>query len=570
MDRKEDPGLEKRSGPLIPWGHPKSGKRSNNNGILDKLLVTKSVNLAILILCITFAPDISAAITTNAVPRTTQRTVTTTQITSGTAVTTTKAAYNNYAENYIEKSLGFVLPTDRLYIPKTLRKQRIGVVIEVETEETFYDRTLEAANALLLGIKDYQMFKGGSKESKALNEIHKGLQIKIKKLFKQFFMLAQHAETGITTNETLECNLAMPAITYSRVSELELDLAGFLPELDKTITDPISTIDYRNSAYYLLHAERAIESLLELTTDRLILLENLNSHIIPDRLPILLQTQKCYSPGKLESIDVETCKITGKGLVCILEITAQTQTEPVTMMELINYDGVQLDLGNKNNILVQGQDNHLNIMQCKNDKPTYNELEDLNDCILIPLNKKCADVINTKDFNAIMQNCNFTFANTEPIVNYNDGVLINERMETIKELQPTGNRVIVGIINPEFPMTITTNALLSIHYKGQEVIIRPDKVYRSRILTHTWLTNEQRQELTDRQNMKRLVKAVGHGEVIDAIMALLFLIMAPGMIYYYKIIMATSEATVNCKKTKKQKHAHTNYEANKKFVTDKL
>jgi hypothetical protein len=125
----------------------------------------------------------------------------------------------------------------------------------------------------------------------------------------------------------------MPVIAAKEVEVIVDELIASMNHMSRTTTDEIikngiegRTI-YLDWIFTLYNYEKTLEGLWDKTNTQLTMLENLNSHMIPERLPLMLVGTTCSNVNGKESLDVLECEKSPKGLYCQINARAQVKTE---------------------------------------------------------------------------------------------------------------------------------------------------------------------------------------------------------------------------------------------------
>ena len=291
-----------------------------------------------------------------------------------------------------------------------------------------------------------------------------------------------------------------------------------------------------------------MENLWEKTNTRLVTLENLFSHIIPDRLPLMLAGTTCSNVNGKESLDVLECEKTPNGLYCQISVRSQVKTEIMQRFEKINYNGIELSLPFENAILVKVHGKSWGLLKCHYDEFTTTDLDEFADCDFINFNNPCTEAILDKKINPILKNCNFTY-NTPHIAKLTaEGTLIQGKFTSIKEIEPKTMKTLT-ILTQKPPFFITTNAWLMVSDESKEQIIKPEKIYDERIISTTWLTDTDIADLEHSTRLFHIVESADSGNIIDLVMGVILLIMAPSTVYFCKLCLdGTRWAKMCCRK----------------------
>jgi hypothetical protein len=303
--------------------------------------------------------------------------------------------------------------------------------------------------------------------------------------------------------------------------------------------EPNLLVHKNEIVYFIYGAETAIDNLLEYATERLTLIENLQSHVTGGQMPMLLHLNPCHGVFSMDNLDVELCETHESGLSCLINLNSHTETETLSKYTLINYDGVEISLGEPENFLAKNKDGHFFILNCIDNEKSSSDLDEFEQCNQQPFDNKCTEHLESKDhFYEVLQNCNFTFAKGEDIVRFADGILIQTKVLTLKELHPN-TFTTINILPTRTPVVITTNALLSVTYNRQ-LIIRPERVYDSRNLDYTWLSKEQIMLIHSKATKERLLKSIELNDYIDMAYGVFLLLLTPGSVYAIKLCVTSS------------------------------
>jgi hypothetical protein len=484
-------------------------------------------------------------------------------------IATTSISWDNYQNNTIEKTLGLVLNTRQIKITKLLESNSINVVIQVEKDPHFYDVYLKKIEAMLLVKKALPMFGGDSRNSIIITSMMDRIEKMVKKIIIQIFSISQHSADSANPLASTTCQAILDPIPASQVESVYLDVEEYAHNLNDSITLDNLPHHVHNVMYWLHHTERAINILLEQTSGRMELLETLSSHQVSDSLPTLLQLQPCHDNINIEEITVKICYNTNIGLSCMVELEVQKDTETLSQFTLINYKGVQLKLWEKDDILVKNSDGHFFILRCIiNDKfPTL--MDEFEDCESIVYDNACTENLEQKEnIDKAIQNCNFTYATSHNIINFQDGVLIQDSVIWIKELHPV-SKAQISVIKPKTPVVIRSNALISIFHNTQ-MVIRPEKQHHSRSINYTFLTDSQLEQMEAAAFRMHMKEDINRGDMVDFLMGLMLLVLTPGGLYSIYQCFQTGIIFKNCCKTKKRTIGRANYERNRRILQNPM
>ena len=330
--------------------------------------------------------------------------------------------------------------------------------------------------------------------------------------------------------------------------------------------------DAFNSLIYWLHRyESTMDGLLNMLTERHVYLDNLSSHLIPEKIPILLESQLCYTANALESLDIQTCYRTSGGLYCELLVITQTETEKASLYTAINYHGIQLKLPTIQHQLIQTEDTTWKTMWYPHDNFATTDVDEFNLCIIADFDAKCIEALLNKDLNPILSHCNFTYAIPESIIRLPEGILLQGKLTYIKEINSESKKT-ESVIKNELPLIITTNSWLEVNIDSREILLKPTRVYTNHTIRTSWMNTTHLDKLAYDVKLKNLVTSIDAGEWIDIIMGFILLIIAPAVLYVYKSCCGSNQININCCKRQPlpRNPRKENYKLNKKVLLDDI
>ncbi len=86
-----------------------------------------------------------------------------------------------------------------------------------------------------------------------------------------------------------------------------------------------------------------------------------------------------------------------------------------------------------------------------------------------------------------------------------EGTLLQGSYSAAKEDEPKTMKTLT-ILKEKPPLFVTTNAWLMVSDESKELIVKPEKFYDTRILSTTWLTNEDIAHLEHKTKLFHLIK----------------------------------------------------------------
>jgi hypothetical protein len=391
--------------------------------------------------------------------------------------------------------------------------------------------------------------------------------------------MTQYRDIKLNKNFSQEhaCKIEIPAIDPQQMLGIVDDLKHALAETSGDINDtalasPDSEGDYANLLYWIHAYEESLSDLLEMLTDRMILCDNLMSHIVPERLPVLFQAQKCYTTHSLESMDIRFCQRYNEGMYCEVYVTSQTKTESAELFTMINYEGLELALNAENSQLIRISDGTFKTIQCSHNKFDDTDAAEFQFCSQETFEPTCLEALFNQSIDKMLKNCNFTFATPEAITITTDGILLQgNTISSVKEIDVNSGKT-VGIIKNEFPVLLTTNSHLEINTDHKEITIRPTRVYSNHTANYTWVKKEDLNRLLSTTKMNHLIHTTQTGTWIDLAYGILIFIFIPGILYTYRLCISGAILNVDCcsRKPKKANPKKLNYRANKRILLKEM
>jgi hypothetical protein len=326
--------------------------------------------------------------------------------------------------------------------------------------------------------------------------------------------------------------------------------------------------EYTSLVFWVQHYFETITNTLEIIDNRVEILDSLLSYDVPPSLNIILQAQPCYPRHSVEGIDVRYCNLHKTGIYCELHIVTQTRTSHADLYELINYEGVQLKLSTPETNLILLEDGNWKELTCVHHHLTHTDSEEFQQCDLTTFSATCIEKLHNKNFEEILNNCNFTFATPQEISMTLNGVLLQgDSISSIKEIHPETSKTL-GIIKEQTPILISTNAFLEVNTGHRELTIRPSRTYTNRTINQTWLADHEILKLVRLTKLGQVLQSTGHNEIIDIIYGVIFLIIVPAVTYAVKKQCQNGTLFKNCckKKPKRTNPRKANYKLNKRLL----
>jgi hypothetical protein len=483
----------------------------------------------------------------------------------------------DYAHNYIEKNLGFIVLSRHINLGKTTENFEMGINIAVHKID-MYKNTLAMLEANVAKINAWEIWGDNSTVFNPLKALRAGILLKKKLISFRLESLSKYIdpESTVDTTNLHICKLDLPPVDPAYLEATVLDLQKTIQDQNGKITaEQMGTAEGKNSfnalIYWLHRYESTMDNLLNMLTERHIFLDNLSSHLIPEKIPILIESQKCYSSSALESLDVQTCYRTKTGLYCELLIITQSETEKASLYTAVNYRGIQLELPTVQHQLIQTEDTTWKTMWCPHDNFAATDIDEFNMCMFNNFDAKCIDVLHKKDIDPILQHCNFTYIKPDSIVRLPEGILLQGQLNYIKELENESKKTI-NVVKNELPLVITTNSWLEINIDSREIILKPTKVFTNHSINFPWMNSTQIDKLVYNTKLRNLVTSIDAGEWIDIVMGFILLIIAPAVLYVYKSCCGSNQININCCKRPPlpRNPRKENYKLNKKVLIDDI
>jgi len=487
---------------------------------------------------------------------------------------TTEKPYDKYISKLENKDLGFVMFDRNITVGKNIEKYSVGVMIKVESSLETYRNAMTKLYSDITRLGKVPILKATSGQTLPLKLLFDNIKLKQTMIEHQFKQISTYSNAKNERNidELNACKLTIPVIAANEVEVIIDDLISSVMDLDEN-TKPEDVSNgtegkqlYLSWVYALYHYEKTLESLWEKTNTRLIMLENLNSHIIPDRLPLMLVGTTCSNAQGRESLDVLECEKTPKGLYCQISIKSQVKSETMQRYTMINYNGIELALPIEGAFLVKINEKTWGILKCEYDEFTTTDLDEFADCRFINYHNPCTENILEQKIDPILKNCNFTYKTPHIATLTAEGTLIQGKYVSAKEIEPTTMKTL-AILKEKPPFFISTNAWLMVSDDSKEQIIKPEKVYENRILSTTWMSEHDLSNLEQKTKIFHIIEKTESGTIIDVIMGIILLIMAPGTIYFLKLCIEGIKISKGCCRKKLiEPGTQKNYRDNKRIL----
>ncbi len=272
--------------------------------------------------------------------------------------------YESYMNKLENKELGFVLFDRNITVGKSIEKYSIGVMVNVEPNLEVYSIAMSKLFQDIQGLLKVLALQGKSKETAPLKLLMDSIKLKQTMIEHQFKQIAgfSNVKNDQIINELNICKLDVPVIAAKEVEVIIDDLISSVNDMDRLTNDA----DIKNGTegkqtylgwvYALYHYEKTLEGLWDKANTLLTMLENLNSHLIPERLPLMLVGTTCSNVNGKQSLDILECEKSPKGLYCQLSARAQVKTEMMHRYVPINYNGIKLAFPIEDAFLVRVND----------------------------------------------------------------------------------------------------------------------------------------------------------------------------------------------------------------------
>jgi hypothetical protein len=234
----------------------------------------------------------------------------------------------------------------------------------------------------------------------------------------------------------------VPIIAAKEVEVVVDDLLASMMHMDRTVTEEKIKNSTEGRTLYLAwifslyYYEKTLEGLWDKTNTQLNMLENLNSHLIPERLPLMLVGTTCSNVNRKESLDVLECQKSPKGFHCQINARAQVKTEIMQRYVPINYSGIELTFPIKDAFLVRVNNKSWGLMQCQYVEFTTTDLDEFGDCKFYPYHNLCTDTILDKRIDPILKYRNFTYKTPHITTLTAEGTLLQGSYSAAKKVEP--------------------------------------------------------------------------------------------------------------------------------------
>ena len=482
---------------------------------------------------------------------------------------------DNYAHNYVANELGFISEGCLINIGKTIETLLVGINVQANKFEDYTPAIFELMKALEI-MNRWPVWTLNAPRLKPLLAMKANIATKTELIKKRLRLLASYRDEKSEANFTglHSCTLTVPSfnpqLIIGALESLHESLNDVDVNINATALETPDGIDaYTSMVYWVHHYLETISNILEIIDGRSELLDSLLSHAIPAHLNIMLQAQVCYTPNHVEGIDIRFCKQYNSGVYCEIHVVSQTKTEQAMLYEFINYEGVQLRLHTPDAKLIKQEDNSWKELKCEHSHLTHTDSEEFQQCELLPFNLICIEKLQGRNFEDILHNCNFTFADPQDISMTSKGVLLQgDSITSIKEIHPENSKTL-GLIKTKLPVLITTNAYLQININHREVTVRPTRVYENRTVNYTWLNEQEILKLVRLTRLGHVIQETQYGDVIDIIYGFIFLIVIPTIMYFVRMQCHGGNAWYHncCKRVPKRPNpAKANYKMNKRIL----
>ena len=179
------------------------------------------------------------------------------------------------------------------------------------------------------------------------------------------------------------------------------------------------------------------------------------------------QQLECYPIGKFEKVILQKCTKVDVGLQCNLELTVFGSTHDHNRLIAVNYNGVEISIGNDNDILIELPMNQLAVLSC-----STISTESVNLCTHSDYDNDCSIALVNHDITGAAKSCNFTFKRPpSPLKLDSGGVLVMNKKYTT---QTTKDNKVTNIENTS-PLLIFTKSILSFIYKTEILNFQPSQ-----------------------------------------------------------------------------------------------
>ena len=404
-----------------------------------------------------------------------------------------------------DNSLGFLVKRKRVKLPSVTKRQLIKLSANLGFNESEATEELQKATVEVEKLKTIQALKETGDVPTYLARHINSIVKEFTTFKKEVALLLGYKDEEKQPSKDLACSQTLPGINAAFLQALTADLKtniGFV-QTTKTVSQLLSEEDsfYENMILTLFRLKEIVGNARTLVKNYVILLDNLTSYKLSDINLWYMQMVTCVEDFLIEKYTVKECNKVKTGVECIIGLKVFKSMKDLTLYTPISYNGYELFL-NEGEYAVKDENQHWGKLKCKENilEQGRDDLLDSDICQFEETDSQCFKNIEGSDFNKIKQQCTFTEKRPEPVIETDEGLLVQSKEVNLKEVDQSKRSN--PIIHREVPYLIRSDKTLSVHTKDTEDLYEPVFDQISKQIITTFLSEIQRKSLTTIQAMR--------------------------------------------------------------------
>jgi hypothetical protein len=299
-----------------------------------------------------------------------------------------------------------------------------------------------------------------------------------------------------------DCEIVLSGVKKDFVQAFKADVTSTIGYIKLTATkDELLANDQQGYKNLLTHIFRLKTIITDFRKEILKYAHTLDmltaNRLNPD---VLWYTQSvlCVKDFEEEFYTLKRCEKTTTGLECIIQIEIDNEYKYFDLYTPVSYNLHQLKLPS-NNYVVR-EDNRWGELQCTDRLREEQEIIAVDTCTFKPDTKSCLTSIEKRNFHEITKNCEFEFKIPNPIIQTDDGFLIQSKDLTIREKEADKSKV----LDNDVPYFLKTGNKIIMSVHGMEKTYEPREKQAVRTILRTFLTEYQINSLTALQRLQNM------------------------------------------------------------------
>jgi hypothetical protein len=417
--------------------------------------------------------------------------------------------------NNSDVKLGFLtkLRTIKLASLTKLQKVRlvakIGVTLAEATEE------LVSANTEIANLKKMAILAETYNESQYITRHVNFITREHGKIAAELAMLMSYSNPNEITGKTYACEQTIPGLTRDLIKAFSTDIVTTVKFIDLTRTKNELINDAGDSNYQILvvnlfRIRTILAEFRRTLLDYVHLLDGLTANRLTADVLWYIQQLKCVDDTEEERYKIDTCSKTTLGVECIIALEVFKSVKKVDLYIPVNYHNYQLQKPSDMYHFAKDENEQWGWLECKKEL-TGEEIIGTDTCSFKADPGKCLNNFDMKSYEEIKDSCHFEYAKPKPVIQTNDGFLIQSKEITVREKEDDRRMV---ILDKNVPYLLKTGKPVSVIYNEAEEVYEPREKEVVRKLKHTYLTQKQVNHLNTLQLLQSMDMSYVYEEYI--------------------------------------------------------